>query len=100
MFVASNINELIGKTPMLDITSFYQDGVNAKILSKLEFCNPTSIKDRGVFYMLQAAHKAGKIKTGTEVVEASSGNTGIALARAAATMGVKARIYMSELCSV
>lgn len=100
MFIAKDINDLIGKTPMLDITSFYSDGIKAKVLSKLEFCNLTSIKDRGVFFMIQAALKTGKIETETEVVEASSGNTGIALARAAATMGVKARIYMSELCSV
>ncbi|MEW6266627.1 MAG: cysteine synthase family protein [Thermodesulfobacteriota bacterium] len=100
MLVVQDINDLIGQTPLLELRKLYPGSVKAKIMAKLELCNPTSIKDRGVYFMVREAVKAGQITPGTEVVEASSGNTGIALARAAATMGFKARIYMSELCSV
>ena len=100
MMIAREINDLLGKTPMLDLSRFYGDGNRARVLAKLEMCNSTSIKDRGVYFMVRAAMQSGQIRPETEVVEASSGNTGIALARAAATMGFRARIYMSELCSV
>jgi cysteine synthase A len=100
MFIAKNINELTGKTPMLELTRLYSKGVKARVLAKMELNNPTSIKDRGVFFMVRAGMQSGRITADTEVVEASSGNTGIALARAAATMGFRARIFMSELCSV
>jgi cysteine synthase A len=100
MFIAKDINDLLGNTPMLELNRFYTDGMKARVLAKMELNNPTSIKDRGVYFMVQAAVKSGEINSDTEVVEASSGNTGIALARAAAIMGFKARIYMSELCSV
>ncbi len=85
---------------MLELNHFYGDGIKARVLAKLELNNPTSVKDRGVYFMIDAAIKSGEITSDTEVVEASSGNTGIALARAAAIMGFKARVYMSELCSV
>lgn len=100
MFIAKDINELIGKTPMLELSRLYPAEVRGRILSKMELNNPTSIKDRGVFFMVKSAMEEGNITKDTEVVEASSGNTGIALARAAITMGFRARIYMSEACSV
>lgn len=100
MFVAKDINELTGRTPMLELSRLYPKEVKGRVLAKMELNNPTSIKDRGVFFMIKSARESGHITTETEVVEASSGNTGIALARAAATMGFRARIYMSELCSV
>lgn len=100
MQVVQDINDLVGGTPMLELRKLYPVAVRARVFGKLELCNPTSIKDRGVYYMIREGMKEGKITAGTEVVEASSGNTGIALARAAITMGFKARIYMSELCSV
>jgi len=100
MIIAQDINELLGKTPMLELKRFFGDEIKARVLAKMELNNPTSVKDRGVYFMVQAALKSGEITSDTEVVEASSGNTGIALARAAAIMGFKARIYMSELCSV
>jgi cysteine synthase len=100
MIIVKDINELTGKTPMLELTRLYTEEIKARVLAKMELCNPTSIKDRAVFFMVRAAMQSGAIVTDTEVVEASSGNTGIALARTAATMGFKARIYMSELCSV
>lgn len=100
MQVVQDINDLVGQTPMLEFRKLYPAEVKARVFAKLELCNPTSIKDRGVYHMVREGMKEGKITPGTEVVEASSGNTGIALARAAITMGFKARIYMSELCSV
>jgi len=100
MFVAKDINELVGRTPMLELSHLYPEEVKGRVLSKMELNNPTSIKDRGVLFMIKSAIKKGSITKNTEVVEASSGNTGIALARAAITMGFRARIYMSEACSV
>ena len=64
MFIAKDINELIGETPMLDITPFYSNTAKARVLSKLEFCNPTSIKDRGVHFMIKAALETGEITSG------------------------------------
>ncbi|MHC4663095.1 MAG: PLP-dependent cysteine synthase family protein [Planctomycetota bacterium] len=99
MFIAKGLRDLIGKTPMLELKNLFPDS-KARILVKLELWNPMSIKDRPVLNMIQAALDSGKITPETEVVEASSGNTAIAIASLGATMGFKARIYMSELCSI
>lgn len=69
------------------------------MLAKLEMCNPTSIKDRPVLSMIRKAIEEGQINALTEVVEASSGNTGIAIASLGAALGFPVRIFMSELCS-
>jgi len=60
----------------------------------------TSIKDRAVLNMIRSAMSQGRITQGTEVVEASSGNTAIAIASLGAMLGYKTRIFLSELCSV
>lgn len=99
MYIAESALDLIGKTPMLELKKVIT-GVNARILAKMDNMNPTSIKDRAVLSMINAAIKEGKITKNTEVVEASSGNTAIAIASLGAIIGYKTRIYMSALCSV
>lgn len=97
--IVKDVAELIGSTPLMRLERLFPDS-KARVLAKLELCNPTSIKDRAVLSMIRAAWKEGKIMEGTEVVEASSGNTAIAIASLGAIMGFRARIYMSELASV
>lgn len=99
MYVAENLTDLIGKTPMLELKRLFPNS-NARILAKLELCNPMSIKDRPVLNMIRTAMDDGQIDSTTEVVEASSGNTAIAIASLGAMWGFPVRIYMSELCSV
>ncbi|MBZ9578114.1 PLP-dependent cysteine synthase family protein [Patescibacteria group bacterium] len=96
MKVAKNITELIGQTPMVKINKLVGKK-DAEILAKLEWFNiGGSIKDRMVFFMLKNAEKKAKIK-GKTILEATSGNTGIALAMLGAINGYKVKILMSEL---
>ena len=99
MFIARDVCDLIGRTPLLELRRLFPDG-QSRILAKLECCNPTSIKDRAVLSMIRAALAQGQITRETEVVEASSGNTAIAIASLAAALGFEARIYMSEICGI
>ena len=99
MNTTADVCELIGKTPLLELRNLFGD-LPARILAKMECCNPTSIKDRAVLNMIRSAMSQGKISQETEVVEASSGNTAIAIASLGAVLGYQTRIFMSELCSV
>ncbi len=99
MEVVEDATELIGKTPLLKLNRLFPDSP-ANIYAKLELCNLMSIKDRPVLSMITAGMAEGKIGPDTEVVEASSGNTAIAIALLGAVMGFRVRIYMSELASV
>ena len=94
-----DVCKLIGNTPLLELKNVFED-LPARILAKMECCNPTSIKDRAVLNMIRLAMSNGEISPETEVVEASSGNTAIAIASLGAMLGYKTRIFMSELCSV
>jgi cysteine synthase A len=84
---------------MLRITKLFPD-CPAHVFGKLELCNPMSVKDRPVKHMVQAALADGRLKPGAELVEASSGNTAIAIAMFGAAQGFPVKIFMSELCSV
>ncbi len=99
MYIANDLSDLIGRTPLLELSRLIPDS-RARVLAKLELLNPMSIKDRAVLNMIRSAIRDGKIGMSTEVVEASSGNTAIAIASLGAIMGFRVRIYMSELCSV
>jgi len=96
--IVHQYTDLIGNTPMMELCKI-APGLKGRVLAKLEMFNPMSIKDRAVLFMVKALEREGKLRPGTEVVEASSGNTAIALAALAATMGFKARVYISEAVS-
>jgi len=94
--------ELIGKTPLLEVTN-YEKKVNAKakLLVKLEFLNPAgSVKDRVAFAMIKDAEDKGILKPGATIIEPTSGNTGIGLAAVAAARGYKAILTLPETMSV
>ena len=99
MFITEDACDFIGRTPILELKNL-DKSIKAKVLAKMELFNPTSIKDRAVLQMVKAAMNSGKITEDTEVVEASSGNTAIAIASLGAILGYKTRIFMSDICSV
>ena len=99
MAIAQNINALIGNTPLVQLNQLTQ-GLPARVAVKLEFFNPAgSVKDRIAIAMVENAEKTGKIKAGSTIVEATSGNTGIGLAMVCAAKGYKLVIIMPESMS-
>jgi cysteine synthase A len=99
MKVYSNITEIVGNTPLVRINKI-TDGAEAQVLAKLEFYNPTStVKDRIGIAMVDAAEASGALKPGGTIVEATSGNTGIALAMVGAARGYKTILTMPDSMS-
>ncbi len=98
MNVYSNILEMVGRTPMLEITSF--DTGPCRLFLKLELANPGgSIKDRIGISMIEEAEKRGDIKPGDTIVEATAGNTGLGLALVAAQKGYKLILVLPDKMS-
>jgi len=82
--------QLVGNTPLVPLHRLFVNNKGIEVFAKLEYCNPSgSVKDRIVAHILRDAIKTGKLKPGMTVVEASSGNTGAALAFFCARMGYK-----------
>lgn len=100
--IYTSADQLIGKTPLLELTQIEKsEGLNAKILAKLECFNPAgSVKDRIAKAMIDDAEAKGILKTGSTIIEPTSGNTGIGLASVAAARGYRIIIVMPETMSV
>ena len=100
--IYQNIREMIGNTPILHANNFERlYDAKAKILVKLEGFNPAgSIKDRAGLNMIIDAQASGKLKPGGTIIEPTSGNTGIALAAVAISLGYQVILTMPETMSV
>lgn len=97
--IYSDITEAFGNTPLVQLNRI-AEGAKGRILAKLEFYNPSSsVKDRLGIAMVDAAEAAGALKPGGTIVEATSGNTGIALAMVGAARGYRVVITMPESVS-
>ena len=102
MAIHKSVAELIGNTPLVELTHFEQNhNLKATIAGKVEFFNPAgSVKDRIAKAMLDAAEVQGKIDKDTVLIEPTSGNTGIGLAAIAAARGMRLILTMPETMSV
>ncbi len=100
--IYTSADQLIGKTPLLELTHIEKKyGLKAKILAKLEYFNPAgSVKDRIAKAMIDEAEKSGNLKADSVIIEPTSGNTGIGLAAVAAARGYRIIIVMPETMSV
>ncbi|CAB4696011.1 MAG: cysteine synthase A [Actinobacteria bacterium] len=97
--IFNDITEAFGNTPLVQLNRI-TEGAQGRILAKLEFYNPSSsVKDRLGIAMVDAAEAAGALKPGGTIVEATSGNTGIALAMVGAARGYRVVITMPESVS-
>lgn len=100
--IYTSLTDLIGGTPLLELTGFEREnGLQAKVLAKLEYFNPAgSVKDRVAKAIIDEAEKSGQLKPGSTIIEPTSGNTGIGLCAVAAIRGYKIIITMPETMSV
>jgi len=92
-----DLTEMIGNTPLLRLSRLAKI---QEIYAKCEFMNPLSIKDRPVLQIIKDAEESGRLKSGSTLIEATSGNTGMAVAYIAAIRGYKAILVMSEIQSL
>ena len=99
--VAKQLTDLIGNTPLLELTNYNTSlHLNAKIVTKLECFNPAgSIKDRIAFALIMDAEKRGTLKPGAIIIEPTSGNAGLGLAFVSAVRGYKLILTMPETMS-
>ena len=97
--IYGDVTELIGRTPLVRLNRL-SEGLGAQVVVKLEFYNPAnSVKDRIGVAIVDAAERSGELKPGGTIVEATSGNTGIALALVGAARGYKVILTMPETMS-
>ena len=100
--IAKQLTELIGNTPLLELTKFNTNHhLAATIIAKLESFNPAGcVKERIALAMIEDAEAKGILKSGTEIIEPTSGNTGVGLAMVAAIKGYKLTLTMPETMSM
>jgi cysteine synthase len=97
--IYGNVSELVGRTPIVRLNRL-TEGLGAQVVAKLEFYNPaSSVKDRIGVAIIDAAERSGELQPGGTIVEATSGNTGIALAMIGAARGYKVILTMPETMS-
>jgi cysteine synthase A len=96
--IVDQLTDLIGNTPMLRLNRLAA-GLEAEILAKLEMFNPYSLKDRPGLYLIQDAERSGQLRPGGTLIEASSGNAGVALTYIGRLKGYRVVICMSEMMS-
>lgn len=98
--IYADVTELVGRTPLVRLNRL-TEGADAQVIAKLEFYNPAnSVKDRIGVAIVDAAEQSGELKPGGTIVEATSGNTGIALALVGAARGYKVILTMPETMSL
>lgn len=102
MKIYKSITELIGNTPLLELTGMKEKyGFKANVYAKLEYLNPAgSIKDRVAYTMIADAEEKGLLKEGSVIIEPTSGNTGIGLAAVGTAKGYRTIIVMPDTMSV
>lgn len=94
------LHKLIGNTPLIELNKI-NPNPNVKIYGKLEGQNPGgSVKDRAAYYMIKGALEDGTLSNDKTIIEATSGNTGIALAMIAASFGIKIKLVMPENATI
>ena len=99
MPIYDDVTQLVGRTPLVRLNRI-TDGARATVVAKLEFYNPSSsVKDRIGVAMVDAAERSGQLQPGGRIVEATSGNTGIALALVGAARGYRVIMTMPETMS-
>ncbi|MDR0811053.1 MAG: cysteine synthase A [Paludibacter sp.] len=100
--IAKNLTELIGNTPLLEFSNFNQKhGLKARVIGKIEAFNPaSSVKDRIALAMIADAEARGILKPTSEIIEPTSGNTGVGLAFVSASKGYKLTLTMPETMSI
>ena len=100
MSIAKNIVDTVGNTPLIKLNNV-TEGLDAEVFVKAEFFNPLfSVKDRIGKAMIETAEADGSLKPGGSIIEATSGNTGIALAFVARAKGYKCILTMPETMSI
>lgn len=101
MAIKKSITELVGNTPLLELTHIEaEENIQATLLAKLESFNPAgSVKDRVAKAIIEDAEKTGRLKKGSVIIEPTSGNTGIGLASVATAKGYRTIIVMPETMS-
>jgi cysteine synthase B len=95
-----SVLDAIGNTPLVELRNFTKNH-RVKILGKIEGCNPGgSVKDRPAYYMIKKAEENGRLSKDKTIIEATSGNMGIALAMTGAARGYRVKLFMPECVSV